>query len=227
MQLTYYGHACFAIRTAGKELLFDPFITYNEAAKDIDIKALRPDYILVSHAHQDHTADLQEIAQNSGGLVISNFEICEYIVAKQGLDKVHGLNHGGGKNFDFGRVKYTNAIHTSSFPDGTYGGNPGGFLVTTEDGAFYYSGDTALTLDMKLIPEEAKLAFAVLPIGDNYTMGPADALRAAKLLECDTIVGVHYNTWPPIAIDTAAAKELFRAAGKTLLLPAIGETINL
>jgi L-ascorbate metabolism protein UlaG (beta-lactamase superfamily) len=228
MQLTYYGHSAFSIRTAGKELLFDPFITPNEATRGlVDADALKPDYIFASHAHFDHVADVERIAKNSGALVIANFEIGNYFESRNGLQNVDRLNPGGACRYDFGRVKGTSAIHPSSFADGTYGGIAGGFLVQTDEGDFYYSGDTALTSDMKLITEEAKLAFAVLPIGDRFTMGPADALRASNLLHCNTVVGVHYNTWPPIEIDTAAAKELFREEGKTLLLPAIGETINL
>ena len=228
MQLTYYGHAAFSILVSGKELLFDPYISPNEATHGIvDVDKLRPDYILASHAHIDHVADVERIAKAGGAPVICNFEMGNYFEAKNGLQNVQRLNPGGAKLFDFGRVKGTSAIHTSSFADGTYGGIAGGFLVQTEEGDFYYSGDTALTMDMKLIAEEAKLSFAILPIGDLFTMGYADAARAAEFLNVDTIVGVHYDTWPPIAIDKAAAKDHFRAAGKTLLLPALGETINL
>lgn len=228
MQLTYYGHSTFSILVGGKQILFDPFITPNEATKGIvDADTLRPDYILVSHAHFDHVADVERIAKNSGATVVANFEIANHFEASYGLKHLVRVNPGGAISFDFGRVKGTSAIHTSSFQDGSYGGIAGGYLVQSEEGDFYYSGDTALTYDMKLVAEEAKLTFAILPIGDVFTMGYADALRAANFLNVKTVVGVHYDTWPPIAIDQAAAKDLFREAGKTLLLPAIGETINL
>ena len=143
---------------------------------------------------------------------------------QQGAPRVHPLNHGGGYQFDFGRAKFVNAIHSSTMPDGTYGGNPGDFVVEGAEGNFYYCGDTALTLDMKRIGESTKLKFAVLCIGDNYTMGVDDALRAAEFVRCTEILGVHYDTFPPIKIDHAAAKEKFEAAGKTLHLLRIGET---
>ncbi len=174
MKLTYYGQSCFAVQTAGKTLLFDPFITPNKLAKDIDIDTIAADCILISHGHADHIADAVSIAQRTGAPVITNFEIAQWL-EKQGITNAHGMNHGGAADFDFGRVKSTTAIHSSSFPDGTYAGNPGGFVVTTTDGAFYYAGDTALTLDMKLIGDEFKLAFAVLPVGDHFTMGATDA----------------------------------------------------
>jgi len=137
------------------------------------------------------------------------------------------MNHGGSFRFPFGRVKFVNAIHSSVLPDGTYGGNPGGFVVEAAEGAFYYAGDTALTLDMQLIAEEFDLAFAVLPIGDNFTMGANDAGRASKLLKCQTVVGVHYDTFPPIKIDHEEAKATLGKHGATLHLPAIGHTIDL
>ncbi|HVE17082.1 MAG TPA: MBL fold metallo-hydrolase, partial [Chthoniobacterales bacterium] len=143
---------------------------------------------------------------------------------KQGINAVHALNPGGAHTFDFGRVKCVNAIHSSSLPDGSYGGQPGGFVIESPEGSFYYSGDTALTFDMKLIAEEFQLRFAVLPVGDNFTMGAADAAKAAGFAGCDEAVGVHFDTWPPIAIDHEAAKAAFAKAGKRLHLLKIGET---
>jgi L-ascorbate metabolism protein UlaG (beta-lactamase superfamily) len=134
------------------------------------------------------------------------------------------LNHGGRFKFDFGRVKFVNAIHSSTSPDGSNGGNPGGFVVESQGGNFYFSGDTALTMDMKLIGESTKLKFAALCIGDNFTMGPDDAVKAADFIRCNEILGVHFDTFPPIKIDHAAAKEKFKAAGKTLHLLQPGET---
>jgi L-ascorbate metabolism protein UlaG (beta-lactamase superfamily) len=225
MKLTYYGHACFAVEAGGKTLLFDPFITPNPLAKEIDAEKIPADFILVSHGHEDHVADVIDIAQRTGASVITSYEVGCWFEKKK-LKNVQAMNHGGTMKTDFGRVKLTAAIHSSSMPDGSYGGNPCGFVVETRDGNFYYSGDTALTLDMKLIPETTKLRFAVLPIGDFFTMGIDDALRAADFVGVTKIVGVHYDTFPPIKIDHAAAQKAARRAGNELLLPRIGETID-
>jgi L-ascorbate metabolism protein UlaG (beta-lactamase superfamily) len=223
MQITYYGHACFGARAGNKNLLFDPFITGNELARNVDVKKVPADYILISHGHDDHLGDAADIAKRTGAMIISNFELTEWF-SKQGLPKVHPLNHGGGYRFDFGRVKLVNAIHSSSLPDGTYGGNPGGFVVESADGNFYYSGDTGLTMDMKLIGEGAPLKFAALCIGDNFTMGVEDAIKAADFVRCQEVLGLHYNTFPPIQIDTQAAIQKFKAAGKNLRLLKPGDS---
>jgi len=223
MKVTYYGHACFSVEVAGRNLLFDPFITGNELAHSIDVKSIPADYILISHGHSDHVGDAVAIAKRTGATVVSNFEITTW-AGKQGLQKVHPLNHGGSHQFDFGRVKFVNAIHSSSLPDGTYAGNPGGFVVETTEGDFYYSGDTALTIDMKLIGETNNLTFTALCIGDNFTMGVDDAIKAAGFVRCDEVLGLHYNTFPPIRIDEKAAVEKFNAAGKHLLLLHPGES---
>jgi L-ascorbate metabolism protein UlaG (beta-lactamase superfamily) len=221
MNLTYYGHACFAVAIGNRTLLFDPFISGNPLATAINPQSLKADYILISHGHGDHVADAAAIAQRTGATVIAAYEICQWL-GRQGVEKTHPINHGGGGQFDFGRVKFVNAIHSSSLPDGSYGGNPGGFVVQSAAGNFYYSGDTALTRDMELVAESARLTFAVLCIGGNYTMDVDDAIRAAKLAACDTIVGVHYDTFPPIVIDHDKAVEKFRAAGLQLHLLKIG-----
>ncbi|HLH53885.1 MAG TPA: metal-dependent hydrolase [Verrucomicrobiae bacterium] len=217
MKITYYGHACFTAQVAGKTLLFDPFITGNELAKDIDVQKIPADYILISHGHSDHIGDAAAIAKRTGATLVCNFEITQWF-ASQGLKKSHPLNHGGGHQFEFGRVKFVNAIHSSSLPDGTYGGNPGGFVVETKEGNFYYSGDTALTMDMKLIGESTSLRFAALCMGDNFTMDFKDAIKAPDFVQCSEILGLHYDTFPPIQMDHAAAIESFRAAGKRLHL---------
>ena len=223
MKVTYYGHSCFAAQVANRTLLFDPFITGNELAKAIDVSKVPADYILISHGHGDHMADAAGIAKRTGATIVSNFEITEWF-GKQGLSKTHPLNHGGGWSFDFGRVKFVNAIHSSSLPDGTYGGNPGGFVVESAEGNFYYSGDTALTMDMKLIGESTRLTFAALCIGDNFTMGIDDAIKAAQFVGCGEILGLHYNTFPPIKIDPLAAVEKFKAAHQRLHLLRPGES---
>ena len=226
MRFTYYGHATFAIEINGKNFLFDPFLTGNPSAKDIAIQSIKADYIFVTHGHGDHTADLVNVARQTGALCIAGFEIATWLQS-MGIEKVHPLNQGGPVGFDFGKVRAVNAIHSSSFSDGTYAGNPLGYVFTTPAGNFYIAGDTALTMDMQLIPLWAKLDFAVFPIGGNYTMDPADAIHAADFVKCSQIIGVHYNTWPIIRIDVKQARTDFEAAGKKLLLPAIGETIEI
>ena len=225
MKVTYYGHSCFAAQVANKTLLFDPFITGNELAKAIDVKKVPADYILISHGHEDHLADAADIAKRTGATIVSNYEITVWF-GKQGLPKTHPLNHGGAWRFDFGRVKFVNAIHSSSLPDGAYGGNPGGFVVESAEGNFYYSGDTALTMDMKLIGESTRLTFAALCIGDNFTMGIDDAIKAAEFVRCDEVLGLHYNTFPPIMIDPPTAIEKFKAARQHLHLLEPGQSYN-
>ncbi len=226
MKITFLGHAALWIETEGFKLLVDPFISANEKAKGIvDIDNLNPDYILITHAHRDHILDVETIATSSGATIISNFEITTHY-EKKGFT-VHPMNHGGSWKFDFGTVKYTNAIHTSSFPDGSYGGQPGGFLITTKGKQIYIAGDTALTMDMKLIPMTHKLDLAILPIGDNFTMGAEDAVRAADFVDCNTILGYHYDTFGYIEIDHEKAMASFQNAGKKLHLLGIGKSLTI
>lgn len=224
MTLTYFGHSCFLVESGGQRLLFDPFIRPNPLAKDVDISKIQADVIFLSHGHVDHLADVVALAEQTGAPVVGNWEVCEWL-GRQGLTNLVAMNHGGSKGFGFGRVKMTSAIHSSTMPDGSAGGDPGGFVVEMAEGAFYYSGDTALTMDMKLIPEEFAIRFAVLPIGDNFTMGAFDAAKAAGFVDTRIVVGVHYDTFPPIQIVKQEAIGIFENAGLTLLLPAIGETI--
>ena len=221
MIVTYYGHSCFSVEVSGKTLLFDPFITPNPLAASVDYANLRPDYILISHGHFDHVADVEAIARLSGATLVGSYDVLQWFGGK-GLEKIHPMNSGGSWSFDFGRVTFTSAIHSSSMPDGTYGGQPGGFRVETSEGAFYYSGDTALTRDIELIAKAGSLKFALLCIGDNFTMGIKDAVTAAEWLGCTEIIGVHYDTFPLIVIDHAAAREAFAKEGKTLHLMEIG-----
>ncbi len=226
IELTYFGHSTFLMGVNGKKILFDPFISPNSLAKEVAIDDLRPDYLLVSHGHEDHVADVERIAKNSGAMLVSNFEIVSWFQEK-GIRNAHPLNHGGAVNFDFGRVKYVNAIHSSTMPDGASGGNPGGFVVESDAGTFYYAGDTALTYDMKLIADSFAIDFAVLPIGDNFTMGIEDAIKAADFVGTETIVGMHYDTFPYITIDKEAARQVARDAGKELIVLQLGESITL
>lgn len=226
MKLTYFGHACFAVEMAGKNILFDPFIASNELAKNIDINSIKADYILLSHGHSDHVEDCVKMAKKNNSIVVGAFEVTEWI-ANKGIDKTHGMNHGGKWRFEFGEIKSVNAIHSSSLPDGSYGGNPMGFILTSDRKKFYYSGDTALTMDMQLIPKWGKLDFAVLCIGDNFTMGYEDAIEAAKMVQCTKVIGVHYDTFEWIKIDHQKVKKAFTGAGITLYLPAIGDSVDL
>ncbi len=223
MKATYYGHACFSVQVSGKNLLFDPFIRPNPLAKAVDVNSIAADYIFISHGHEDHLADAAFIAQRTGATVVSGYEVTVWL-GKQGVKNCQPMNHGGGRQFDFGKAKYVNAVHSSGLPDGSYGGQPGGFVIESDEGNFYFSGDTALTMDMKLIGEATKLDFAALCIGDNFTMGIEDAVKAAEFVRCDEILGVHYDTFPPIQIDHQAAIKKFEAAGKKLHLLNIGSS---
>lgn len=223
MNITYYGHSCFGVEVNGKHILFDPFISPNALAKDIDVSAVKADYILVSHGHDDHVADLVSIAQRTGATVVSNWEICTWL-NKQGITNTHPMNTGGKWKFDFGNIKCVVAVHSSSLPDGSYGGNPMGFVVESSEGNFYYAGDTALTYDMKLIGDYRNVDFAFLPIGDNFTMGVDNAIIAAEFIKCRNIIGMHYDTFGYIKIDTDAAARKFRNSGNTLTLFSVGET---
>ena len=226
MKITFYGQSCLGIKIGDINVLVDPFITGNDLAKDkINIKNLKADYILLTHAHQDHTLDAEEIAKNTGAVIVSNFEIANHYEEK-GIE-VHPMNHGGNWEFEFGKVKYVNAIHTSSFPDGKYGGQPGGFVIEGEHKNIYIAGDSALTMDMKLIPHHTTLDLAILPIGDNFTMGVEDAIIASDFVECDKVLGCHYDTFGYIEIDHEEAKRKFFDEGKALMLLEIGESLEL
>ena len=226
MKFTFYGHACFAIESNGKKFLFDPFVTYNELAKNVvDVDKIEADYIFVSHGHSDHVGDLVSIAKRTGATVIGAFEVISW-AQKEGIKNVHPMNFGTYK-FDFGTVKFLPAWHSSAMPDGSYGGNPGGFLLMLPEGNFYYSGDTCLMMDMQLVPRYAKLDFAILPVGGNFTMDANDAVIAAEFIQCKKIIGVHFDTFGFIRIDHEKTIEKFTAAGNELILPKIGETITL
>jgi L-ascorbate metabolism protein UlaG (beta-lactamase superfamily) len=223
IDVTYYGHSCFEVVIHNKKLLFDPFISYNPLAKSIDMSTIKPDYILVSHGHNDHIADCVQIAKQSGAKVIACYEIISWL-EKQGIENVHPMNVGGKWSFDFGNVKCVAAAHSSSLPDGSYGGVALGFVVESNEGNFYYAGDTALTYDMKLIGDYREIDFAFLPIGDNFTMSVDNALIATDFIKCKNIIGMHYDTFAFIKIDKEAAIQKFKSAGKNLTLFNIEET---
>jgi len=226
MKITFLGHSSLALEIGGKHILVDPFISGNPLASDkIDIHELKADYILLTHAHQDHVLDAEAIAKNTGAVIVSNFEIATYY-ENLGIE-VHPMNHGGKWTFDFGTLKYVKAVHTSSFADGSYGGQPGGFIIEGERKNIYIAGDTALTMDMKLIPLYTKLDLAILPIGDNFTMDVDDAILASEFVQCDKVMGVHYDTFGFIEIDHAEAKKKFFDADKDLMLFEIGESFEL
>ena len=225
MKITFYGHASIGIEVSDKNIIIDPFISGKSSASHIDINSLKADYILLTHAHQDHTLDVETIAKNTNAVIVSNYEIASYY-GNKGF-QYHPMNHGGSWQFDFGKVKYVAAVHSSSFPDGTYGGNPGGFVIEGEHKNIYISGDTALTMDMKLIPMRTKLDLAIFPIGNNFTMDVDDAIIGADFVDCDKILGCHYNTFGFIVINHEEAIKKFFDAGKDLMLLEIGESIKL
>ena len=223
MKVTYFGHSCFGVEIGGKHLLFDPFITPNPLASHIKVEEIKADYILLSHAHQDHVADAFDIAKRTGGVLFSNYEICMYY-AQKGIKSFRPMNTGGAVKASTFTVKSVNAIHSSSFDDGAYGGNPGGFVIESGEGNFYYAGDTALTEDMKLVGDGHKLNFAMLPVGDNFTMGYEDAIKASDMIKCNTIIAMHYNTFDLIKIDIPKVEHAFEKAGKKIVFMNIGET---
>jgi len=225
MRITYYGHSCIGVDTAGHQLLFDPFISGNPLAKHVDLDSVPATQVLLTHGHGDHVMDAEAILKRTSATLITNYEIATWY-GKKGIEGAIGMNLGGSVAIGELRVRYTISHHSSELPDGTYGGNPGGFVVEGPEGAFHHAGDTALTLDMQLL-KRFDLKFACLPIGDHFTMGVDDAIEAAKLMGVKTVIGLHYNTFPPITIDTDNAKAAFQKAGITLLLPSIGETIDL
>lgn len=224
-QVTWLGHACVQIRTDRHSILIDPFLSGQPNAP-IKPDAVAADFILLTHGHGDHVGDTVSIARRTGATVISNYEIITWL-QNQGLSKVHPMHIGGSYTFAFGRLKLTPAVHGSGLPDGSYGGNPAGLLLYLTAGRIYHAGDTGLFGDMALIGEEG-LELALLPIGDNFTMGPDDALRAVRLLRPRRVVPIHYNTWDLIRQDAHAwAERVRRETGvETVVLP-VGGSLTL
>jgi L-ascorbate metabolism protein UlaG (beta-lactamase superfamily) len=218
----YLGHSTFAVDADGVKLLVDPFLAPNNPVAPVSADDVEADFILLTHGHGDHTADAAAVAKRTGATVIGNFEVVNW-VQNQGAEQIHGMNTGGAYTFPFGRLKLTVALHSSTMPDGSAGGHPNGLLISFNDGHdVYFAGDTALTYDMRLIGEAGGVDLAVLPIGDNYTMGPDEAVRAAQFVAAKRVIPVHYNTFPVIEQDTHAFAEKLRQAAEidcTVLAP--------
>ncbi|MGM5630771.1 metal-dependent hydrolase [Apibacter raozihei] len=225
MEIIYYGHACFGYKTSSSQVIIDPFISGNELAKDIDINQIKADYIFLTHAHFDHILDVETIAKNNDATILANAEIASHY-EKLGY-KVISMNIGGVKKFDFGRVKMVAAVHSSSFPDGSYGGLACGFLMKMDGKVIYHAGDTALTMDMKLLPYVyGYIHVAVLPIGNNYTMGVYDAVAASKFVNTRNTIASHYDTFPAIRVNKDKAQHLFLSEEKHLTFLPIGGTVD-
>ncbi len=226
MKITFLGHASLLIETKDQRIVVDPFITPNELAKKIDLQSLKPNFIVLTHAHGDHVYDAEQLAKENDATIISNAEIASYYGAK-GL-RSHGLNTGGSYDFPFGKLHATIAFHSSSFDDGSNGGSPNGYVIESDGKRLYIAGDTALTYEMKLIPETlGKVDLAILPIGGNFTMGYQQATKAAEFVEVDKVLGYHYDTFPPIKINHEEAKKAFAEQNKELVLLEIGDSITI
>lgn len=227
MKIQYLGHSALFITVSGKNILVDPFISANPAASMIDINTLPVDYVLLTHAHYDHVWDVEAIVDRTKAPIIANHEIFTYYNNRKQYEGF-ATNQGGTLSFEFGTLTAVNAIHSSSFPDGTYGGNPLGFILTEKDGkTIYISGDTDLTMDMKLIPMFHQLDLAIFSLGGTFTMDVPRALVAAEFVACNKIMGMHFDTMPIIAINHEESIQLFADKGKELILPKVQDIIEL
>jgi len=224
--LTFWGHSCFLFQTGGTNILLDPYFGAIPSDSGIDMQGIRIDYVFISHAHEDHTGSVMEVmAINPDAVIVAVWEVVEYY-SRRGF-KTHAMNIGGSNSFPFGVVKLVLAVHSSSFPDGSHGGQAAGFVFNTPEGVIYFAGDTALHTDMQLIPLTCPaLDIAILPIGSNFTMDYQDAVHASNFIRCNRIIGCHYDTFESIRIDREKAVEAFRSAGKDLELMAIGATLT-
>ena len=227
MKVTYYGQSCVELEIDGTKVLLDPFISYNPLAKNINVADIMPDYIFLSHAHQDHVADLEEIQKQSGATVAAIVETAAW-VRKLGIpeDKVIEYNLGGTLDLPFGKVKMVYAAHSNSTVDGDYAGFPVGYVFFLKGKTIYFAGDTALTMEMKLL-NRYHIDWAFLPIGGHYTMDMDDAILAAEFVNCKNVIGIHYDSFPPIKINHEEASKKFAEADVYLALPKIGESIEI
>jgi len=227
MKAIYYGHSSVLLKLEGATVLFDPFISPNPKAAHIDISSLKPNYIVLSHAHEDHVADMVAIQKNSGATVMAIVETAMW-VNRQDIpeSEIIPFNFGGTVQADFGTIKMVYALHTNAAPDGQYAGVPAGYVLKSGGKTLYYAGDTALTIEMKLL-ENAGIDWAFLPIGGHFTMDVDDAITACRFINCRHVVGIHYGTFPPITIDRDTAKKKFADAGLDLHLLEIGEELTL
>lgn len=225
MRITYFGHSCFQFEIGESKILIDPFISGNPLAAHIDMGRIRSDYIFVTHGHGDHLMDVEALAKPNTP-IITNYEVANWFT-KKGLNAI-GYNYGGTWSGPFGTVKFVSALHSSSLPDGSYGGNPVGFVFNTPVSNFYIAGDTALNTDMKLIPMLCgTIDFCILPIGGHFTMDTDEAVHAAKFVGCNQVIGCHFDTFVPIQINQQKTIETFEKANLSLKLPAIGETFDI
>ncbi|NND93248.1 MAG: metal-dependent hydrolase [Flavobacteriales bacterium] len=225
MHIHFYGHSTFSLELNGKSFLLDPFMSGNPVCQ-VDPMTVTCDYMLLSHGHVDHVLDAEKIAKNTNCQVISNYEICTWI-KERGVNDICELNHGGKVDLGSCTVKYVNAVHSSVLPDGSYGGNPGGFVITDGEREIYYAGDTALHMDMELLGRFHDIELAFLPIGDKFTMGIEDAVRAALMVNCKRVIGMHFDTFPPLEIDHDAAKKKFKEKGVELILMDPKESLDI
>jgi len=227
MKASYYGHSSVLLELDGARVLFDPFISPNPRAAHIDIHGLKPDYIVLSHAHEDHVADVVAIQKSSGAKVMAIVETAAWVGRQQVPESaIVSFNFGGTVQTDFGTIKMVYALHTNCAPDGQYAGVAAGYVLKSGGKTLYFAGDTALTLEMKLL-EHVGIDWAFLPIGGHFTMDVDDAITACKLINCKRVVGIHYNTFPPITIDTQEAVKKFADAGLELHLLDIGDELSL
>lgn len=224
MKIIYHGHSFVQAENKNHSILIDPFISGNPTAitKSEELKC---DYVILTHGHGDHISDAITLAEKNNATIITSFEIANYAAAK-GINS-HPLGIGGGYNFPFGRVKLTIAHHSSSFPDGSYAGNPAGVLLTIDGKTIYHAGDTGLFYDMKLIGEMNKIDLAFLPIGDNFTMGIDDAVKAAEFINAGIVVPIHYNTFDIIKANPEDFKRKAESIGKKCRIINIGESVEI
>ena len=225
MKYTYLGHSCFLFEFEKTKILIDPFITHNAAAAEIKLESIACSHILLSHGHIDHVADAEAIARQNNAVIVAGYEVASWFGSK-GLQH-HPMNTGGSLNVNDVRIKTVNAVHSSVLPDGSNGGSPLGFLFTHSGKTIYYSGDTALTMDMELIGRYHTPHHSFLCMGDQFTMGYEDAVRAAQMVKCNHVTAMHFDTFPPIVLDRAASQQAFDKAGITLTIPEIGKTYTI